>query len=625
MSYQALYRKWRPMTFDEVVGQDPITTTLKNEIASSTVKHAYLFCGTRGTGKTSIAKILARAVNCQHRVDSNPCNACETCRGILDGSILDVIEFDAASNSKVEDIRAILEEVNYSSAKTAYKVYIIDEVHMLSNSAFNALLKTLEEPPSHVIFILATTEVQKLPQTIISRCQRFDFKRISKRELSARFFDILKAENISCDEPTMDYVCTAADGSVRDGLSILDKVIAACPGDITYEKACHALNIASFAHKEQLATAIYEQNIGHILDVLDTMNRSGVSREGFLNNMVSYFRDLLLVNSAQDAGAILEYPKERMDALQEMGKHFSVDHLLYAVSILSQTLVDIRYTKNSNALCEVAFIKIARADLDRSDEALLARLSIVEEKIKHMKSVSESDKPVYTPAVAIATEPKTTWEDSVPDQENSSPVFAPEEKPSTVAKTPIKSPDKLSVKEKKKLPEKMESKKKGLTVSLDAALDWTGFLSSIKKEQASMYGLLSESKGYLTTDHTLYIVFRDEDSFLKMVVSTPQNVETLTKLMQDKLGVSVSVRTELFSDFSQLEIAAEQINAAPQAVSEPKVREPFEETLSVPPREEYGEEPPSDPAPIPIEEIPFAVEEPSLSAEDKLKDRKSVV
>ncbi len=560
MAYQALYRKWRPMTFDDVVGQEHITTTLKNEIAASTVKHAYLFCGTRGTGKTSIAKILARAVNCEHREGQNPCNQCETCRGILDGSILDVIEFDAASNSKVEDIRTILDEVNYSAAKTKYKVYIIDEVHMLSNSAFNAILKTLEEPPAHVIFILATTEVQKLPQTIISRCQRFDFKRISKAKLAERFFYILKEEHINCDQDTMDYVCTAADGSVRDGLSILDKVIASCPGDITYEKACRALNIASQASKKNLVQAISKQNIGHILDVLHEVNLSGVSREMFLNDMVSYFRDMLLVKSTQDADAILEYPSDRMASLKELAAHFGTDHLLYAISVLSHTLSEIRYAKNSSALCEVAFIKIARADLDSSEEAIRARLSILEEKLNnaHFRPAAEA-------AVPFSAEPE------MPKQQKKAP-FAENEAPAGhVLKETVsspKSPEKPAV---AKEPVKAPKPKKDFS-HIASTLDWAGFLKSIQRQNASMFGLLSESKGYLDDKGTLYVVFKDEDAFLKMVVSTPQNMETLTKLVEEKLGVHVAPRTELFSDFAALEIPMPQMSHSPQKE---------EETLSV--------------------------------------------
>ena len=307
MSYTALYRKWRPVTFDDVKGQDHIVQTLQNQIMSQRIGHAYLFCGTRGTGKTSIAKIYARAVNCENPKNGSPCNQCPTCRGILSGSSLNVVEIDAASNNGVENIREIRDQVQYPPTEGKYRVYIIDEVHMLSTGAFNALLKTLEEPPSYVIFILATTEVHKIPITVLSRCQRYDFKRISIPTLTARLKELTDAEQIQVEDKALAYVAKAADGSMRDALSLLDQCVAFHYGKLlTYENVLEVLGAVDTSVFSSLFRAVAEKDTKGCICQLEEMIVQGRELGQFVNDFIWYMRNMLLIQTAEDGENMLD-------------------------------------------------------------------------------------------------------------------------------------------------------------------------------------------------------------------------------------------------------------------------------------------------------------------------------
>lgn len=389
MAYQAIYRKWRPMIFEDIVGQSHITTTLKNQILNNKIGHAYLFCGTRGTGKTTAAKIFARAVNCKNNTTGSPCNKCEVCRGILDGSILDVTEIDAASNNGVDNIREIRNDVNYSAVEGKYVVYIIDEVHMLSTGAFNALLKTLEEPPEHVIFILATTEAHKVPQTILSRCQRFDFKRIKPSDIILRMKEITHADGISVTEEGFTVLAKLADGSMRDGLSILERVISSCGDNITEEDIINILGISSLDLTYRTAEAVIAQNTGQILSIIDSVMADGKDLNTFADNMLGYFRDLMVCRLSGKPDSLLDYSAEDMVKLKAQSEKISFERISHMVSVLSQAKADSKWVKAPRVIYELAFVKMTRPELDDSKEALLDRLNIMEEKIKDGITVTQ--------------------------------------------------------------------------------------------------------------------------------------------------------------------------------------------------------------------------------------------
>ena len=337
MGYVALYRKFRPPVFEDVKGQDHIVTTLKNQIKSDRVGHAYLFCGTRGTGKTSVAKILARAVNCEHPVDGSPCGECEMCKEIAAGNSMNVIEIDAASNNGVDNVREIIDEVSYSPTKGKKKVYIIDEVHMLSTGAFNALLKTLEEPPSYVMFILATTEVQKLPITILSRCQRYDFHRITIDTIEARLREVVDAEGIKVEERALRYVAKTADGSMRDSLSLLDQCIAFNYGEeLTYDKVLNVLGAVDTEVFSRLFSALYTQDINGALTLLADIVIQGRELSQFVNDFVWYLRNLMLVQASDQMEDVIDISSDNLVALKEQASSADIDTILRYIRVFSE-------------------------------------------------------------------------------------------------------------------------------------------------------------------------------------------------------------------------------------------------------------------------------------------------
>lgn len=371
MGYMALYRKWRPNDFDEVRGQDAIVQTLRNQIIYNRIGHAYLFCGTRGTGKTSIAKLFAKAVNCEHPVNGNPCNACPSCQAINAQSSLDVLEIDAASNNGVENIRDIREQVQYSPVEGRYKVYIIDEVHMLSSGAFNALLKTLEEPPSYVIFILATTEKHKIPVTILSRCQKYDFKRISVDTITGHLVSLMEKEQIDAEEKALRYIARAADGSMRDALSLLDQCIAFYLGQtLTYENVLEVLGTADTSVFSTLLRSILKKDSMSALDIIDTMITEGRELSQFLSDFLWYLRNLLILKDQEGAEESLDMSKETIAALKEECAMVDTTALLRYIRLLSELSNQIRTATQKRVLLEVGFIKLCRPETESDAESL---------------------------------------------------------------------------------------------------------------------------------------------------------------------------------------------------------------------------------------------------------------
>ena len=385
MSYTALYRKWRPTSFEEVRGQDHIVKTLKNQINSGRIGHAYLFCGTRGTGKTSIAKIFARAVNCEHPVDGSPCGECSMCRQIAEGASLNVVEIDAASNNGVENIRDIREQVQYPPTDGRYRVYIIDEVHMLSIGAFNALLKTLEEPPSYVIFILATTEVHKIPITILSRCQRYDFKRISIDTIAGRLAELTQAEQIDVDDRALRYVARAADGSMRDALSLLDQCVAFHFGEkLTYDNVLEVLGAVDNRVFGKLFQAVLASDTKACIREIEEMIIQGRDLSQLVNDFVWYMRNLLIAKTTDEPGDMLDMSEENLAVLKEEAAGVDTEMLMRYIRIFSELSGQLRYASQKRILVEIAFIKLTTPSMEQNLDSILQRITLLEQKMQEM-------------------------------------------------------------------------------------------------------------------------------------------------------------------------------------------------------------------------------------------------
>lgn len=392
MSYTALYRKFRPDTFADVKGQDHIVTTLKNQIRANRIGHAYLFTGTRGTGKTTVAKIFAKMVNCEHPSEDGPCGECRICKAISAGASMNVIEIDAASNNGVDNIREIVDEVSYSPAEGKYKVYIIDEVHMLSIGAFNALLKTLEEPPSYVIFILATTEVHKLPITILSRCQRYDFKRISIETITSRMQDLIQAEEVKVEDKALRYIAKTADGSMRDALSLLDQCIAFHLGkELTYDKVLDVLGAVDTEVFSRLLRNVLERNVLACIELLEEIVMQGRELTQFVTDFTWYLRNLLLVQSSDNLEDVIDMSSENLKRLKEEAELIEMDRIIRYIRIFSELAGQIRYASQKRILVEIALIKLCKPEMETSEDAIIDRIRQVEDKVENGVMVVAAD------------------------------------------------------------------------------------------------------------------------------------------------------------------------------------------------------------------------------------------
>lgn len=406
MSYQALYRKWRPQVFADVKGQDHIVKTLQNQIGSGRIGHAYLFCGTRGTGKTTVAKILARAVNCEHPVDGSPCGECPSCRQIAAGTSLNVVEIDAASNNGVENIREIREQVQYPPTEGKYRVYIIDEVHMLSTGAFNALLKTLEEPPSYVIFILATTEVHKIPITVLSRCQRYDFRRITLDTITARLKELTEAENMPVEDKALRYVAKAGDGSMRDALSLLDQCAAFHFGEtLTYEHVLDVLGAVDNSVFRDLFHAIRENRTKDCILKLEEMVVQGRELSQFVVDFIWFLRNLLLLKTADDAEDLLDMSEDNLAQMREDAALVDENTLMRYIRVFSELSNQIRFANQKRVLIELAFIKLTKPEMEQNMDSILERLEKLERMVEEGIPVMPAGGYVPAQNAGIAGDP----------------------------------------------------------------------------------------------------------------------------------------------------------------------------------------------------------------------------
>lgn len=381
MSYLALYRKYRSKTFDEIIGQKHITQSLINQITNDQVGHAYLFTGTRGTGKTSIAKIFARAINCEKTKNGSPCGKCPTCQALANNVNVDILEIDAASNNRVDEIRDLRERVKYPPVVGKYKVYIIDEVHMLTDSAFNALLKTLEEPPEYVVFILATTEVQKLPATILSRCMRFDFKLVSQEDLEKHLKYIFKDSGIAYEDEAISIIASLGAGSVRDTLSIADMCVAYSNNKVTYNSVVEAIGLTDRATLNLLASSVIAADEGALLQNIDKIARAGKNITQLSKDLVGYVRDLLVVKTCKDYEAILKLPKDQLAELKALADKATNEKLIEIMSRLSRLDNEYRYTTNPRGLLEVTLVSLCKFEMSEISE-LKMKIKVLESKLK---------------------------------------------------------------------------------------------------------------------------------------------------------------------------------------------------------------------------------------------------
>ncbi|PIG99981.1 DNA polymerase III subunit gamma/tau [Clostridium combesii] len=382
MGYTALYREWRPRTFKEVVGQKHITVTLKNQVIEKRIAHAYLFCGTRGTGKTSTAKILSKAVNCLNPKDGEPCNECEICNKINSGTLMDVIEMDAASKRKLEDIKEVIENVKYPPQEGKNKVYIMDEVHMLTQEAVNAFLKTLEEPPSNVIFILATTDPQKLPITILSRCQRFDFRRIRNEEIFERLRAIVSEQGIYADDKSLNLIARMSDGAMRDALSILDQVISTGDGKVEYDQVLDMLGLVTNENLLRITNSIIEKDVEKSMRIIEDIVLSGKDIYNFIKDMITHLRNILMVKVSKNPNEILDMSSENIDLVKEQSEKIRIEEIMRDIKILQEAEQQSKWVKQNRIYLELAVLKMCKIEYDTSKEVILFRLNKIEELIK---------------------------------------------------------------------------------------------------------------------------------------------------------------------------------------------------------------------------------------------------
>lgn len=488
--YQVLYRKYRPKVFSDVYGQDHVTSTLKNEIKNGRVSHAYLFTGSRGTGKTTCAKILAKAVNCEHNVDGEPCNECEVCKGLDNGSIYDVVEIDAASNNGVDNIRELRDETNYAPSRGKYRVYIIDEVHMLSTGAFNALLKTLEEPPAHVIFILATTEVHKLPATILSRCQRFDFKRIQPETMAVRLKEVAGLEGLGLDDDAAVLIARIADGALRDGLSILDQ----CAGRSKEINSDLVSEVAGLAGREamyKLSDCIANSDSNTAMSIISDLYQNSFDMERLCVEMINHFRNFLVAKTVRKSRELIICTDDEYNTILEASKEFTVESIVFALDLFQNTLVTIKGGSSARIEVEMAFIKLCEPKMDESIASLLDRVSKLENAIKSGVKVQ----PTQTAVPAPKEEYVPKEEPKPQPKAEPTPVSMPEPEP-----TPVE--EELPVQEQQPVVETppVEHKTAPPVANPNETVEftqWGDFMDVLHRTNIPLFGVLSGSKGYV--------------------------------------------------------------------------------------------------------------------------------
>ena len=529
--YQVLYRKYRPKVFADVYGQDHITSTLKNEIKNGRVSHAYLFTGSRGTGKTTCAKILAKAVNCESNIDGEPCNECEVCKGLDNGSIYDVVEIDAASNNGVDNIRELRDETNYAPSRGKYRVYIIDEVHMLSTGAFNALLKTLEEPPAHVIFILATTEVHKLPATILSRCQRFDFKRIQPETMAVRLKEVAEKEGLTLDDDAAVLIARIADGALRDGLSILDQ----CAGrskEINSELVSEVAGLAGKEAMYKLSDCIANKDCNGAMSIISELYQNSFDMERLCVEMINHFRNFLVAKTVRKSRELIICTDDEYNMIIEASKLFTVEEIINALDLFQNTLVTIKGGATARIEVEMAFVKLCEPKLDESITSILERISLLERSVSSGAAVVNT---VNTPTV----QPKAA-EDSVPVKQEATQDVEPtvetksEPQPEPIIQsTPIqeRAPEPEPTAQPALQPSVQPTADSNETVEFDR---WGEFMDVLHQTNIPLFGVLSGSKGYVRGQ---FFLIDSPNPTVRDFIKMPMHSKSIKKALFDVTGI----------------------------------------------------------------------------------------
>ena len=514
--HKALYRSYRPQIFDDVVGQEYIIRTLKNQIENNNIGHAYLFTGTRGTGKTSTAKIFARAVNCNYGINQEPCNECDLCRGILSDNIIDVIEIDAASNNSVDDIRELRESVKYSPTKAKYKVYIIDEVHMLSQGAFNALLKTLEEPPSYIIFILATTEPHKIPATILSRCQRFDFKRVTVKDMSDRMKKICMEENIHVEDKALNLISRNSQGALRDALSILDQCISFGDNKIEYKDVVELLGTVNIDQLFDMAKCIINQDTKKSLQNLNEFVLCGKDIRNLINDLIDHFRNLMVCKVSNELDEIISLPDEILILLKEQSNSIDMNSLIRILNILSVAQDNIRSSSNPRVLAEVTIMKLAQPMFDESKESLIKR-------IENLENIIESG----SIKISIDSNHNSKEDYIVENNEDEEAIYEN-----------IKNED-------VKLIEKSWEKIRG------------NIKNDKESKQMPLFFLLGDVKSFNVSNNVLYLIYGKGFEFAKKRLSDSSTIKYIEGMIRETINRSFNVRIILESEVNNISLEIE--------------------------------------------------------------------
>ncbi|HOR84996.1 MAG TPA: DNA polymerase III subunit gamma/tau [Bacillota bacterium] len=503
--YIALYRKWRPQRFEDICGQEHITVTLKNELEGGKISHAYLFCGTRGTGKTSTAKLLAKAVNCEAPYEFNPCNECESCISINEGNSIDVYEIDAASNRGIDDIRNLREAIRFTPTLGKYKVYIIDEVHMLTNEAFNALLKTLEEPPDYVLFILATTEPHKLPATILSRCQRFDFKRISNEDIVERLKIVCREEGLEIGEDAIKLIARNSDGAMRDALSILDQCSVYSGKTVTNGDVLEVLGIVNDQYLFDISGAVLKEDAGKAIKVIDEVAAGGKDISQFIKDLVMHYRNLLMTKVVVRCEDVIDMSEEGILRLKELSGSYDKNNIIRCINILSELEGEVRWSSSPRILLEIAIAKMCRAAVDESLEGILARISKLEELVSREGFYPKTGGKLQTDDLGASAE--------------------------------------AEVKREKTVPPAVKVKPDPVSDGADIVQKWPGFIQEIKgRGKIRLRTYLSIAKSIKAESGSIILSFDKEGIFSKEALELPANRADVEEAASKYFGIPIKIK-----------------------------------------------------------------------------------